>query len=199
MRLRWTAFAVPMKLPSITSKVLLVVFAFTTLWVALVVAAPMMVPAGTLQDLSGVVGGHENEYQFESLSPLPHAIYWMGDGECHQIADRSYFINDNQMPFCARDLGLFLGIALGFGIASFYRLKINPLLLLLGLIPMGIDGGVQLITSYESNNPLRLITGIIAGVSMALLIGSFVLVIQEDRASRRRKSVPVQMQKPEQE
>jgi len=44
-----------------------------------------------------------------------------------------------------------------------------------------------------------LITGIIAGVSMALLIGSFVLVIQEDRASRRSKSVPVQMQKPEQE
>lgn len=191
--------ALSMKLPSITSKVLLVVFAFTSLWAALVVTAPMMVPSGTLQDLSGVVGGHENEYQFEDLSPLPHAIYWFGDGECHQLASRSYFINDNQMPFCARDFGLFLGLAMGFGIASFYRPKINPLLLLLGLVPMGIDGGVQLITSYESNNPLRLLTGAIAGLSMALLMGIFVLMIQEDRASRRKKKQPVQMQETGQE
>ena len=199
MRLRGTALAVPMKLPSITSKVLLTVFVATTLWAALVVTAPMMVPSRTLQDLSGVVGGHENEFQFRDLNPLPHAIYWLGDGECHQLANRSYFINGNQMPFCARDLGLFLGIAVGFGIASFYRLKINPVLLLLGLIPMGIDGGLQLVTSYESNNPLRMITGVVAGISMALLMGYFVHVIQEDRESRRAKNGPVQVQEPRQE
>jgi len=188
-----------MKLPSITSYPLLMVFIAATVWAALIIAAPMMVPSNTLQDLSGVVGGHENEFQFKDLAPIPHAIYWFGDGECHQLANRSYFINGNEMPVCARDLGLFVGLAAGFGVATFYRYKINPVLLLLGLIPMGIDGGLQLVTSYESTNILRLITGLIAGGSMALLMGSFVFVLQEDRKFRNLKMETGQPKEPRQE
>lgn len=170
-----------MRLPQITSKILLSLFVASLAWFLLVLTAPLMVPENTLQDLSGVVGGHENEDQFSELSPLPHAIYWLGDAECHQIANRSYSLNGNQMPFCARDLGLFSGFALGLGALSFRRLVVNPVLVLVGLIPMGIDGGLQLVTSYESNNPLRLITGIIAGVTFSILIAQFVFVAQEDR------------------
>jgi len=173
--------AVSMKLPRITSSVILAVFLLSSAWLILVVISPMLVPSNTLVDLSGRVGGHENEDQFKDLGAVPHAMYWLGDAECHQLSHRSYFINGNQMPFCARDLGLFIGLAVGFGLVSFYRLKIHPILALMGFLPMAIDGGIQAITSYESNNPLRLITGLIAGIAGSLLLAHFVFVIQEDR------------------
>ncbi len=164
----------------ITSGVLLILFVASTIWVALTVTAPLLVPSDTLLDLTGTVGMRENSAQFESLSIIPRTIYTIGDLECHQIADRSYFLNGNQMPFCSRDLGLFLGIALGFGIATFFFLQLNPMWLLIGLVPIGLDGGLQLVTEYESTNPLRLVTGVIGGAALALLLASFVFAFRED-------------------
>ena len=186
--------AVSMRLPRITSSVILAVFLLSLVWLMLVFLSPMLVPSNTLVDLSGRVGGHENENQFKDLSAVPHAIYWLGDAECHQLAKRSYFINGNQMPFCARDLGLFIGLVAGFGAVTFYRFKIHPFLALLGFVPIGIDGSIQAITSYESNNPLRLVTGLIAGVAGSLLLAHFVFVIEEDRdeARKKRKTLSVE-------
>jgi uncharacterized membrane protein len=175
----------------ITSGVLLILFGASALWVVLTVAAPFMVPADTLVDLTGRVGMRENDAQFESLGLLPRTIYIIGDIECHQIADRSYFLNGNQMPFCARDLGLFVGLMVGFGIASFVSLQINPVLLILGLIPMGVDGGVQLVTEYESTNPLRMVTGIIAGAALALLLSVFVLALRDEMPKHRQRDSQV--------
>lgn len=170
-----------MRLPRITSRVMLALLVLSAVWLALVVISPLLVPSNTLKDLSGVVGGHENEGQFKDLGPIPHAIYWLGDAECHQLASRSLFINGNQMPFCARDVGLFLGLVAGFLTATFVRWKIPPLLVLLGLVPIAIDGGLQLVTSHESTNPLRLATGLIAGLVLALLLAHFLFVIDEDK------------------
>lgn len=177
----------PMRIPRVTSLVLLIAFILSSVWLALVVLSPYMVPSGTLTDLSGRVGGHENEDQFRDLGTVPHAIYWAGDAECHQILNRSYTLNGNQMPFCARDLGLFMGIALGFGLASFYRWKIPALFVILGLLPIALDGGIQAVTSYESNNPMRLATGLVAGLVLSLLLAHFVFVGQEDRAGSADK------------
>jgi len=167
----------------------------SAVWLALVVLSPLLVPSNTLKDLSGVVGGHENERQFKNIDPLPHAIYWLGDAECHQLSNRSYFLNGNQMPFCARDAGLFLGLALGFGFATFVRWKIHPVLVLVGLVPIAIDGGLQLVSSYESTNPLRLATGTLAGLVLALLLAHFLFVIGEDRA--RPKPIPAEPPNPQ--
>ena len=173
--------AVPVKLPRITSKVMLGIFLFTAVWFALVLTSPLMVPANTLRDLTGVVGQHDNDAQFNGLSALPHAIYWIGDAECHQIATRSFFINGNEMPFCSRDTGLFFGLAFGLGIATFVRYKIKPWLALAGLVPLALDGGMQLLTNYESNNPMRLATGIVAGIACGLLLAHFIFALQEDK------------------
>lgn len=175
-----------MRFPRITSRPILVLFALSAAWLALVFSAPFMVPSGTLADLSGTVGTHDNDAQFASLSPLPHAIYWIGDAECHQIASRSYFLNGNEMPFCARDVGIFMGLAAGLGLTAFYRYKANPLFVILAMIPIGIDGGLQALTSYESSNPLRILTGFIAGTALALLIAHFLFVIQEDSIKARK-------------
>lgn len=165
----------------ITALPILALFVAAAVWLALVVLSPVMVPPGTLTDLSGSVGVRDNDDQFAVLDPLPHAVYWIGDGQCHQLASRSFFINDNQMPFCARDLGLFIGLAAGFGFVMFRRYKIHPALVILGIVPLGVDGVVQLVTDYESNNPLRLATGIVAGLVLALMLAHFLFVIQEDR------------------
>jgi uncharacterized membrane protein len=170
-----------MRLPRITSPAVFVFFLLSFIWLVLVFISPLLVPANTLRDLSGTVGTRDNEDQFANLTLIPKAVYWIGDGECHQIAERSYFINGNQMPFCARDLGLFVGLAFGFGIVTFYRYKVHPLYVLLGLVPLAIDGGLQLVTDYESNNPLRLGTGIVAGLSLSLLLAHFLLALQEER------------------
>ncbi|MBE0518539.1 MAG: DUF2085 domain-containing protein [Thermoplasmata archaeon] len=173
--------------PKITSAAILLMFVLTSVWLLLVVVAPMLVPSNTLTDLSGRVGFHDNEALFSQLDPIPHAVYWIGDGECHQLADRSYFINGNQMPFCARDLGLFIGLAIGSGIVTFYRYKIHPILVLIGLVPLALDGGVQLLTDYESNNTLRMITGFIAGLVLALLLAHFMFALQEDPSHEESK------------
>jgi uncharacterized membrane protein len=184
-----------MRLPKITSRVVLALLILASVWFALVVLSPLMVHPNTLRNLSGVVGGHENEYQFKNLNPLPHAIYWLGDAECHQLANRSYFLNGNQMPFCSRDVGLFLGLVLGFAFATLVRWKIHPVLVLVGLVPMAIDGGLQLVTSYESTNPLRLATGTVAGLVLALLFAHFLFVIEEDRA--KPKPMPAEPPNPQ--
>ena len=178
---------VPMKLPHITSRAVLLAFIVSTVWLVLVLTAPYLVSSGTLLDISGRVGGHENEDQFQDLSPVAHAVYWLGDAECHQLSERSYYLNDNQMPFCARDLGLFAGIAAGFGFAAFYRSKVKPWIFLIAVLPLGIDGGAQALTSYESNNPLRLGTGILAGLGLALLLAEFVFILSQDISEAKAK------------
>ncbi len=180
---------VAMRIPKVTSAAVLLMFAITLVWATLVVVAPMLVPAGTLTDLSGRVGVHDNDVLFDELSPVPHAVYWIGDAECHQLANRSLFINDNQMPFCARDVGLFVGLAAASGVATFVRYKINPFFVLAGLVPIGVDGGVQLVTDYESNNLLRVATGLLAGAVLALLLAHFMFALQEEKPHSEPASV----------
>jgi uncharacterized membrane protein len=170
-----------MRLPKITSLAILVMFVLTATWLTLVVVSPFLVPSGTLTDLSGRVGYRDNSEVISELDTIPRVVYWVGDSQCHQLVDRSYFLNDNQMPFCARDIGLFIGLAVASGIALFYVLAINPVFLLLGLAPIGVDGGLQLVTSYESTNALRLVTGIIAGLVLAFLLAQFIMALREGR------------------
>jgi len=57
--------------------------------------------------------------------------------------------------------------------------KINPGILAaittsVFLLPMIIDGFLQLTTSYESTNPTRTLTGFLFGWILALFLGSFI-------------------------
>lgn len=79
---------------------------------------------------------------------------------CHQIPERSFFIAGRQFPLCARCTGIFTGILL---FPIFLVLKINPPFLfnIFFLIPLILDGSVQLIFCLMSNNPRRFITGLL--------------------------------------
>ena len=132
-------------------------------WLLLVAGGPLLLEPGTTGNLSGYSLGVDNVEMLDEINPLARAVYWVGDVNCHQKATRSYAYADNQMPFCARDLGIFAGLALGFTVALRRRPELSLPLVLLALVPIGLDGTIQLLTDYESTNPRRLITGLIAG------------------------------------
>ncbi|MCK9493144.1 MAG: DUF2085 domain-containing protein, partial [Acholeplasmataceae bacterium] len=52
-------------------------------------------------------------------------------------------------------------------------LPFNKLYVLIGLVPLIIDGSLQKYRNYESNHTKRLITGLLFGPGMVLLIAYF--------------------------
>jgi len=156
---------------------------------------------GNQQRTEGADVGHNQskygEFVWSELDPYAAFIYGFGDLNCHTKAERSWEINDNQMPVCVRDVGIFLGIAIGgflFSRKGFNRWTIRDTFLsllpdksmesvykndkrllamfvLIGVaaIPMAIDGFTQMLTSYESTATMRLLTGTPFGI----LIGTF--------------------------
>ena len=151
-------------------------------------------------DSSGQVGHNQSEhgiFVWSDLDPYAAFIYAFGDLNCHTKAERSWKINDNQMPVCVRDVGIFFGLAVGgflFSRRGYNRWTIKDtflsmlpdnkllsvyrndrrLLAMLAIaavaaVPMAIDGFTQMLTSYESNAMMRLLTGAPFGI----LIGAF--------------------------
>ena len=139
-------------------------------WLSLLLFSPYMIDNGTTGDLSGVVGKYDNKEVIEEMNFLAKFIYYVGDLNCHQLSQRSYSYNDNQMSFCVRDTGIFLGLVLGFMYASRKKIILTLPLVIATLLPIGLDGTIQLLTDYESTNPKRLITGLIAGVVTGIAI-----------------------------
>jgi len=87
---------------------------------------------------------------------------------CHCRDDRSFIVNHRKFPVCARCTGELAGILMGIICAFFFR---PPLWLCLALMaPMVIDGFVQLLTSYESTNIRRCITGCLFGFALVMVL-----------------------------
>ncbi len=146
-----------------------ILIAFSIL-AGIILIAPFTLPSSSVKDLSGKVGVVDNQKAIDEMNPFAQVVYTIGDWNCHQIASRSIFLNGNEMPVCARDTGILLGAIIGMALAIIFDLKFRWLFLILGLIPIALDGGLQLTTSYESTNQIRLLTGMIAGISASLLL-----------------------------
>ncbi len=186
MKFKWMFSLKGYEIPTIT----LILFAIAAIWSSGMVIAPLTLPPNSVKDLSGSVGIMDNADITEDMNPYARFYYEAGDSQCHTIAERSFFINGNQMPFCVRDVAIFLGMALGLGIALFIRLPLKLWWLIGGLIPIGVDGVLQLLTSYESSNLLRLITGGLAGFVSAFALGFVLWDVSRTQAMKREIMVP---------
>ena len=87
---------------------------------------------------------------------------------CHQLPDRSYFINGHQLAVCSRCTGLYGGFVL--------TLLVYPLIrslrsteyparkwLILAAIPLGIDFSLTYFGLWENTHTSRLLTGMLLG------------------------------------
>ncbi|MEK9865728.1 MAG: DUF2085 domain-containing protein [Euryarchaeota archaeon] len=150
--------------------------------------------------------------------PLVALVYSIGDLNCHQKSERAFMVNGNQTAVCARDIGILFGFVVGalawsrWGLnrysirdtflsmlpdsrtAPLYRADRRLIamfsILLIGVLPTGIDGFTQLLTSYESNNALRLITGSTAGGALAWLVGATISARASDFDSLGEVKLP---------
>jgi uncharacterized membrane protein len=168
--------------------VLLCVFSLAMAWALAVILAPMVVPHGTLAFGSdGAVGGDEHGDEISGIeNPVARFVYLAGEASCHQLEERSFALNGNQMPFCARCASIFAGIPLGMLAFAAIRRPINPLWLVASIVPIGIDGLAQLLSSYESCNVLRVATGGLAGAAAGYALGFSIIEIVALVSSRGR-------------
>ena len=88
---------------------------------------------------------------------------------CHQKPERSFFWKGKQFPVCARCTGIYLGY-LSFPLFNFELIELSSWICVLLFAPTIIDGLTQAFCKRESNNVLRLITGLIAGVGLMALV-----------------------------
>lgn len=161
------------------SRAIFALFLLFFIWALLQFLGPIVLPEKSIRDLSGFVCILDNKEITEKL-PFPfNLVYACGDLMCHQKAERSFFINNNQMPFCVRCTAIWLGLALGIGLMIFYKFELNQksfILIVAAIAPLMIDGLGQFVGLWTSTNLSRFATGIIAGLACGFAV---VFVIEE--------------------
>lgn len=109
---------------------------------------------------------------------LEEIVFFLGRAICHQIPERTFNINGHYLPVCARDTGIYIGIFSSLlylyvskrNCADMIPNKKNSFILLLCSMPLIIDGFGSYLHVYETNNVLRLSTGILFGMSLPFFL-----------------------------
>ncbi len=169
--------------------VLLAVLLFTLA----VFLAPFALRPHTVEGIDGAAWQLDHPGRWDEMPALSRLAYYAGDVVCHQKHWRSYMFNGNQMPVCARDVGMLLGMTGGFALAltavpaatlsgtfrsmlPFVRSRMTMVAMFgMLLAPLPMDGFLQLLTGYESVNVLRTVTGLLFGLGLAMLSSLFLL------------------------
>ncbi len=188
--------------------------------------APATLESGTVRGLDGRANAMDYWDEWKELTPFHAAVYSFGDFNCHQKEERSILINGNQMPLCARDVGIFMGYLLGCILLLRARASDGPadilmsimpakikkarivikrpgiiatLGLFLLIVPTALDGGIQLFSAigilpfgltYESTNPIRLITGYPMGMAAGLLMTMLMMTLFSRRDNGEEPLLP---------
>lgn len=90
------------------------------------------------------------------------------------MPERSFFIKGYQFPICARCTGILIGYIVALIVNPFI---VMPWWIPALMVPMAIDGTVQLFTKYESNQFLRVTTGFLFGYAAISTIFTYTRLI----------------------
>jgi len=99
---------------------------------------------------------------------LAFAIYRAFGTMCHQIPERSYFIDGHKFAVCARCTGVYFGFAftlLLYPLIRSLRSTATPprSLLILAALPLAIDFSLTFFGFWENTHTSRLLTGALLG------------------------------------
>ena len=88
---------------------------------------------------------------------------------CHGKPERCFTIGGKKMKICARCTGIKIGHWVAIICCAFQPLPPWWVSVLL-VVPMAIDGGIQLLFKIMSNNPRRFVTGLLGGFGIGAII-----------------------------
>ncbi len=110
-------------------------------------------------------------------------LQWLDSGICAQLLSHSFYPGGYRLPLCARNTGIYLGFfvtlvmlySTGKGRAQYIPRWSIVAVLVGGIAAMAIDGFNSLLLDlhqphlYQPDNLLRLATGLVTGLALALL------------------------------
>lgn len=131
---------------------------------------------------------------------LDDVLHWFGFGLCHQLPERSFFGGGLQVPVCARDTGIYVGMVVSLALLSMLHRGSRPTdsprwyvwaFMAASLVAMGWDG----VSSYggwrTTTNEIRLATGLVVGFSAAVIAFPLIQDILWERSDGVRVLHPV--------
>ena len=123
-------------------------------WLLVIIGAPVLKANG--------LGGASQIYHFFSYA-------------CHQLPDRSFFIEGQQCAVCSRCFGVYFGLFVGIVAYPVWRTlhetePVPRIWLFLSLIPIGIDWGLGVLGIWANTHVSRFLTGVLLGAACATFI-----------------------------
>ena len=145
-----------------------VTLAIAAVWVGAITLAPIAME-------NGWVGLSAPLYRFYSFI-------------CHQLPERSIFLDGHPLAVCSRCFGVYFGVLLGVVVYPLWRRieEIEPLpriWLLLSVVPISIDWGLGITGIWDNTHLSRFITGLILGLACATYIIPALVEIRQNRTS----------------
>jgi uncharacterized membrane protein len=109
--------------------------------------------------------------KMEMLDKIGYAV-------CHQIPARSIFIDGKQLPVCARDTGLYFGSLISLIwilLTKKRRTNMIPVryisfTLVFFMLLLAVDGISSYLSVRQTTNGIRLLTGLLVGISFPFFI-----------------------------
>ena len=95
---------------------------------------------------------------------------------CHRLPERTFRVNNWYLPVCSRCTGIYMGVFSYLTYAYLFNIQYSNIIVFLAILmvlPMLFDGITQFFGFRESNNILRFITGLIAGIGLLILVRAF--------------------------
>lgn len=140
-----------------------VLLALTSLWVALIIAAP---------------------FERSLNSALAPWLYFCFTPICHQLPERSLEIFGYPLAVCARCTGIYFGFWISLASLSWMtplnrKLVQQPRLILLFMLPMAID------VVSPNTHTTRLVSGLLAGFPVPLFVWIAMEQVRGREVSRR--------------
>ncbi|SHK05090.1 DUF2085 domain-containing protein [Rhodothermus profundi] len=95
---------------------------------------------------------------------------------CHQLPDRSFWIDGVQLAVCQRCYGIYTGLFLGalllpmFGARAAWMYRQARWLLVVALFPPALDWGLQILQLWNNTPLSRTLTGLWFGLVVGLLL-----------------------------